>query len=112
MQEKLLDQWHRFKAETGDPLAAAILTLAAVIASDKGKTTGLTVLEAAEFLGIHETTVRGLCKAERLRCSRVGRAMRFTTADLEAFQRQKTPLPPVDDASNLRHFQRKKKQSC
>ncbi len=111
MEEKLLEQWERFKKKTGDPLAAAILTLAARIASDNGKRTGLTIDEAAEFLGVGKTTIKELCRTGRLNPNRIGRAVRFNTEDLEAFQRRKT-LPPVNDASVMRHLQRKTKQPC
>ena len=112
MEEKLVEQWDRFKKHTGDPLAAAILTLAMSLASDKGKRTGLTIQEAGQYLGVHECTVRELCKSERLKCTRIGRAVRFNVEDLEAFQRKKAPLPPAHEASDLRHFQRKRKQPC
>ena len=52
MESKLLDQWKRFKAETGDPQTAAILTLAVSLASGATRRTGLNMKEAAEFLGI------------------------------------------------------------
>ena len=45
---KLLEQWERFKKRTGDPITAAILTLAVSLASDKGKRTGLTIQEAGD----------------------------------------------------------------
>jgi len=109
MEDKLIEQWERFRHRTGEPVSAAILTLGFLIGTDKGKRTGLTIKEAAAFLGVHECTVREMCRDGRLSPKRIGRAVRFNAEDLESFQRRKAPLPPVHDASDLRHFQRKRK---
>lgn len=111
MESKLLDQWKKFKSETGDPQTAAILTLAMSLASGATRRTGLNMKEAADFLGIGETTLRELCSDGRLRPTRIGRAVRFNTEDLEAFQHRKTMPEKINPASDLRHFQRKK-QRC
>lgn len=108
MEEKLLDQWERFKKRTGDPLAASILTLAFVFGTDKGKRTGLTTKEAAAFLGVSETTIKEMSRDGRLNPNRIGRAVRFNASDLEAIQKQKTPLTCSHDDSDMRHFRRKK----
>lgn len=112
METKLLEQWERFKKHTGDPLTAAILTLTASLASDKGKRTGLTIKEAAQFLGVGQTTIKEMCRDGRLNPNRIGRAVRFNAEDLEAAQQQKAPLTLVHEASDMRHFHRKRKQPC
>ena len=106
MEEKLLEQFGRFNERTGDPVSAAILTLTMSIVSNRGKRTGLTYQEAAEFLGVSVTTVKKLVSDGRLKSVHAGRAIRFTAEDLEEFQRQRHPTKAVHPSSHLRHFQR------
>ena len=108
METQLLEQFERFQSKTGDAVSAAILTLAVSLASDKGKRTGLTTREAAEFLGIGVTTVKELCRDGRLKPTRIGRCVRFNADELETFQRRKPIVEEVGPLSDLRHFQRKR----
>lgn len=91
MEEKLIEQFERFKDRVGDPVAAAILTLVVSLATDKGKRTGLTTQDAAQVLGVHPNTVKALCNDGRLNPIRIGRAVRFNMDDLESFQKRKRP---------------------
>ena len=97
-----------FKTVTGEPVSAAVLTLAEIISRDPGKRTGLTTKEAAAYLGVGVTTVKSLCSDGRLSSVRIGRSIRFNVDELERFQRRSQPVEDVSPVSHLRHFQRKK----
>lgn len=111
METKLLEQFDRFKDRTAEPVSAAILTLAWSMASAPQNRTGLTIQEAADYLGVSARTVSTLHKEGQLKCSRIGRLVRFNADDLEAFQRRKPAAEPVHPDSQLRHLQRRK-QTC
>ena len=92
MEEELLSQWRRFKEHVGDPLAAAVLTLAAVTAGKAITQQSLNYEEAAKYLGVHRDTVRALVTDGTLVPLRIGRLCRFSVEDLQTFQRRKTPI--------------------
>ncbi len=108
MKHEIEALFAEFKTVTGEPVSAAILALAEIISRDPGKRTGLTIKEAATFLGVGVTTVKGLCSDGRLKSVRIGRSIRFNVDDLERFQRRRPPIEDVGPLSDLRHFQRKK----
>jgi len=111
MDEKLLKQFDLFRERTGDSVSAAILTLAPTLACDRGKRTGLTYQDAAEFLGVSVTSVKKIVSEGILKPVRVGRSIRFNVEDLEDFQRRRLPTKAVHPSSHLRHFQRPKCQT-
>ena len=75
--------YHRFLELTGEPTAAAMLTLAETI-DGKSERTALTVKEAAKALGVSTDTIYDLCNQDRLKHPRLGRrAIRIRPEDLE-----------------------------
>ena len=108
MNREIESLFAEFKAMTGEPVSAAVLTLANIISSDPGKRTGLTIKEAAKHLGVSVTTVKGLCSDGRLKFTRIGRSVRFNVDELEEFQRRSRSVVNVHPDSDLRHFQQRK----
>jgi excisionase family DNA binding protein len=109
MEEKLIELWDRFNEKIHDPVAAAILTFASIVAKGETKRTGLTVKEAAEYLGVCERTIGKLHASGALKFNKIGRAIRFNADDLDACLRHKIPpAEPGTVSPHLRHFQRKR----
>lgn len=77
--------YNKFLAMTGDPVAAAMLTLAEVI-EGKPERVALSVKEAAKSLGISIGSLYDLCKAGKLKHQRFGRTIRVRPEDLENFK--------------------------
>lgn len=101
MEAELLEKFQWFKSRIDDSAAAAILTLASVLAPQP-KRTGLTTKEAADYLGVSRTTVNKLCKEGRLRKQHLGsRSVRFNAGDLDAVKA--SPKPHTNDP-HQRHF--------
>ena len=94
--EQVQELYERFKAETGDPQAAASLTLACAhfAATEKPKDI-LTVSETAKLLGISDGTVYDLCASGRLPHQRLGPrdgTIRILRADVsKLWERGKRP---------------------
>lgn len=91
------DNYRRFLELTGEPAAAALLTLAEAIEGKPAQTV-LTVKEAAKAIGVSTDTIYELCNQNRLKHQRVGRAIRIQPADLETLKSASTQ----GRASNLR----------
>ncbi len=89
-QEQIVQICRGFQAEGFDGPAAAILTLAAVLAGEtQPDAKPLTVKQAADRLGVSVDAVYGLCRDGRLRCFRAGEGrgtIRIRPADLHRFQ--------------------------
>lgn len=81
VESNLQSNYKHFLTLTGEPTAAALLTLAASIekAPEKGL---LKVREAAKVLGVSERTIYELCDSQRLKHRRIGRAIRIDEKDL------------------------------
>lgn len=92
------DNYQRFYSMTGDPTAAALLTLAEAIGAEKPDM--LTVGDAAKALGLSLSKTYELVREGRLRHNRIGRAIRISPADLATFQRDATKAP----AKGLRYL--------
>lgn len=79
-----------FQSEGFDARAAAILTLATVVAgNEQPAAKPLTVKQSADRLGVSADTVYDLCRDGRLRCFRTGEGrgtIRIRPADLHRFQ--------------------------
>jgi hypothetical protein len=58
----------------------------------------VTSRDAARMLSISERTLWSVTKQRRLRCVRIGRAVRYAVGDLEAFVRGARTRDPGDDA--------------
>ena len=101
MEEVLLDTFGRIQQRVKDPVAAAILTLETVLHAPQ-KRTGLTMQEAAEYLGVSQTLIQRMCRSGRLRRRQIGRLVRFDADDLDRIRPRQAPVHP---ASDLRHFQ-------
>lgn len=77
--------YKKFLALTGEPTAAALLTLADAI--QKTPERGLLkVKEAAAALGVSPATIYDLCDSGRLRHQRIGRAIRIKESDLTDYK--------------------------
>jgi excisionase family DNA binding protein len=74
--------FQRFKAETGDTSAAAMLTLAHALLSNDAKP--LTVKQAADKRGVSVDVIYDLCREGKLRHRRTGRKITIDPADLQA----------------------------
>jgi len=89
-QDQIAQLCRAFQAEGFDSAAAAILTLAAVVAGDvQPDAKPLTVKQAADRLGVSVDTVYDLCRDGRLPCFRAGEGrgtIRIRPADLHRFQ--------------------------
>ncbi len=89
-QDQIAQLCRAFQADGFDASAAAILTLAAVVAGDaQPDAKPLTVKQAAERLGVSADTVYDLCRDGKLRCFRAGEGrgtIRIRAADLHRFQ--------------------------
>jgi excisionase family DNA binding protein len=77
--------YNEFLKLTGEPIAAAMLTLAQVI-EQKPDTVALSVKQAAKSMGVSEKTIYRLCEEGRLRHQKVGRAVRILPEDLQAIK--------------------------
>lgn len=87
MIEKTYDE---FLTKTGDPIAAAVLTLADVI-EGKPERIALTVKEAAKSVGVSIGVIYELCASGRLRHTKFGRrAIRIQPEDLQAIKVEQT----------------------
>ncbi|HEX4144729.1 MAG TPA: helix-turn-helix domain-containing protein [Pirellulales bacterium] len=84
MTDQTLILFRRFKAETGDVQAAAMLTLAHALLGEKQSSAPLTVKAAAERLGVSPDVVYSLCNSGQLKHRRVGRSIRIEASDLDA----------------------------
>lgn len=102
MEAELLETFNWFYTRVNnDSTAAAILTLASVLAPQP-KRTGLNTAEAAAYLGVSRCTVIKLCKEGRLRKQQLGtRSVRFNINDLDAVKTK--PKAPASDP-HQRHF--------
>lgn len=89
-RDQVVDLCRGFQAEGFDVQAAAMLTLATVIAgSDAPDAKPLTVKQAAERLRVSSDAVYDLCRTGRLKCFRAGEGrgtIRIRLADLHRFQ--------------------------
>jgi excisionase family DNA binding protein len=89
-QDQIIQLCRGFESEGFDGQAAAILTLAAVLAGDaQPDAKPLTVRQAAQRLGVSADSVYDLCRDGRLRCFRAGEGrgtIRIRPADLHRFQ--------------------------
>lgn len=73
----------------GDKIAAATLTLAAVMQEERTPAepaAALTVDEAAERLRTHRATIYRLCRSRKLHCYRAGRVLRIPIEEIERFE--------------------------
>ncbi|HWA97500.1 MAG TPA: helix-turn-helix domain-containing protein [Pirellulales bacterium] len=82
--------YQRFVKLTGDATAAALLTLAAAISSNKPEAAPeqLSVTQAAKRLGLPRRTVNDLCNSGKLQHHRHGKGrgtIRIAPADLDAY---------------------------
>ena len=89
-QDQIIQLCRGFQSEGFDAQAAAILTLAAVLAGDaQPDARPLTVKQAADRLSVSVDAVYDLCREGRLRCFRAGEGrgtIRIRPADLHRFQ--------------------------
>ena len=89
-QDQIIQLCRGFQSEGFDGPAAAILTLAAVLAGDaQPDAKPLTVRQAAQRLGVSVDAVYDLCRDGRLKCFRAGEGrgtIRIRPADLHRFQ--------------------------
>ena len=76
------DRFHHFLKLTGEPTAAAVLTLAESLQA-AALNEMLTVEQAAARLGVHVSTIRKRIKEKALPTQRVGRAIRIKASDLD-----------------------------
>ena len=81
--------YRQFLDVTGDPGAAALLTLAQVI-EQKPQRVALTVKEAAASLGVSKNTIYRLCEEGLLRHQKLGRTVRIQPDDLQTIKMQKS----------------------
>jgi excisionase family DNA binding protein len=77
--------YNDFLKLTGEPIAAAMLTLAQVI-EHKPESVAMSVKQAAKTMGVSEKTIYRLCEEGRLRHQKVGRAVRILPEDLQTTQ--------------------------
>lgn len=87
----MIQSFHRYREETGDPVAAALLVLAEALSADDAD---LSVAQAAERLGVSGQTVRNLIRAGDLRAHRVGAGrgtIRIRPEELASVQEQVEP---------------------
>jgi excisionase family DNA binding protein len=90
----VLDSYKEFLELTGEPIAAAMLTLAKVI-EHKPDTIALTVKQAAKTLGLSTDAVYDLCSSGRLQHERVGKkAIRILPESLQNLRRDVTTGGP------------------
>jgi excisionase family DNA binding protein len=96
----ILIRYRELLAETGDKIAAAVLTLAERLpAVDEPAGSLLTVKEAAERLSVGTTTNRELLATGKLGGVRVGLgrgAIRIRPEDIDAFKRDALPAGTAD----------------
>lgn len=81
--------YQRHLSLTGEPIAAALLTLAEAIEGKPTKATALTVKQAGDVLGISERVVRDLVATNQLGHHRVGNGrgqVRILPRDIEEYQ--------------------------
>lgn len=84
------ERYKQFLELTGEPTAAALLTLAETI-EGKPARTALTVKEAAKTLGVSMGTIYDLCNQGRLKHQRIGeRSIRILPEDLENLKADST----------------------
>lgn len=91
--------YRRYVNLTGDPQAAAMLVLAHSNLEGRERESAdgwLTVKEAADRLRVHPNHVYDLCRGGELPHSRVGRAIRVKTTDLDNHQVAKPVAPQTD----------------
>lgn len=82
--------YNDFLNMTGEPIAAAMLTLAQVI-EGKPERVALTVKEAAKAMGVSTDTIYDLCASGRLRHTKYGRrAIRIQPEALENLKAETT----------------------
>lgn len=81
MDGTLQTTYDDFLKLTGEPIAAAMLTLAKVL-EEKPDTVALTVKQAAKSLGVNAQTVYRMCAEGRIRHQKIGRSIRIQPEDL------------------------------
>lgn len=76
--------FQRFKLETADDTAAALLTVAATLGEAATKRDFLNIKQAAECRGVSPSVIYRMVKDGKLKHTKTGRSIRIARADLEA----------------------------
>lgn len=79
---------------TSDPVAAAVLTLAAVIREERSDGL-LSVQAAAKRLGLSTKTIYAMCADGSIKSKKIGRAIRIAPADLDRAEADGKTTPAV-----------------